>query len=515
MNEFDDLDQLEREFGPALRLALRHVAAEIPDDASAWPPEVDEGDAFTASADDLARGWRPRRRWMLAAAATIVVLALGLLAVAAFQDPDSVQTDTVPPTPAPSTNPATTPSLPPADSSPATPAATTTAVPTPTASLPVDSSPAWLPPIPVDSTQLFTEVAPDAMVTLPPAPTDAPQWPTAVWSGTEMITWGVAPNAVGAAFNPATGSWRVTAPSPIAGRLYPTAVWTGTEMIVWGGNPFGGMAADGAAYNPATDTWRRLPDAPLGPGTPDAVWTGDEVVLIGAYHLGETPPTDPSSDATPTSAAAYNPATDEWRPLADLPYVSANAVWTGTSILTTVGLVDAEGNNTNALARYDLSTDTWDIVDDTLYTELVGVPDSDGVARTVIALPSDLGAPVAVLDGDGNSIGSLPSIPADRRRFHDERLAAVGVWAGEEALFWIRRGEEMFVQGEPFEGWALNPATETWRPLPGDHLIPTQLRVGNGDVMVVAGDVVLAWEKSNAADSDEGIAYRAPTTATG
>ena len=48
------------------------------------------------------------RRWMLVAAATIAVLGLGLLAVAAVQDPDSVQTDTVPPTPAPSTNPATT-----------------------------------------------------------------------------------------------------------------------------------------------------------------------------------------------------------------------------------------------------------------------------------------------------------------------------------------------------------------------------------------------------------------------
>ena len=49
---------------------------------------------------------------MLVAAATIVVLGLGLLAVTAVQDPDSVRTDTVPPTPAPSTNPATTSPLP-------------------------------------------------------------------------------------------------------------------------------------------------------------------------------------------------------------------------------------------------------------------------------------------------------------------------------------------------------------------------------------------------------------------
>ena len=39
----------------------------------------------------------PRRRWWLVAAASIVVLALGLLAVAAVEDADTVQTDTVAP----------------------------------------------------------------------------------------------------------------------------------------------------------------------------------------------------------------------------------------------------------------------------------------------------------------------------------------------------------------------------------------------------------------------------------
>ena len=120
MNELDDLDQLERECGPALRVVLRRVAAEISVDASTWHPgatvrfvngehaALDEREAHMTSADGLRRERYPRRRWMLVAAAAIVVLALGLLAVAAVHDPDSVQTDTVPPTPAPSTNPATT-----------------------------------------------------------------------------------------------------------------------------------------------------------------------------------------------------------------------------------------------------------------------------------------------------------------------------------------------------------------------------------------------------------------------
>ena len=184
------------------------------------------------------------------------------------------------------------------------------------------------------------------------------------------------------------------------------------------------------------------------------------------------------------------------------------------SILTTATPPDAEGNFTDALARYDLINDTWDIVDnDASHTELVGLPDSDGVTRTVLALPSDNGAPVAVLDSDGNTIGSLPGFPDDRGTFGDH-LSAVGVWAGEEALFWVHDSDGVFIDG-PFEGWALNPTTETWRPLPGNHLIPTQIGYV-ARALVAAGDVVLAWSKEgiDADAPDVGIAYRSTTTAS-
>jgi hypothetical protein len=401
--------------------------------------------------------------------------------------------------------------LPPVDSTPAT--IPVTATPAPITTVSVVSSPdtsprTTTPAVAIDTTpvttidtsrqtQLFTEVAPDTMVTLPLAPFEAPQWATVVWSGSEAIAWGVTSTGAGVAFNPATGTWRITAPAPIDGRASPAAVWTGTEMIVWGGNPFGLGYADGAAYNPVTDTWRRLPDAPLGPGsTPAAVWTGDEVVIIGAHHIGDVPTDDGTGD---TAAAAYNPATDEWRPLADLPGENAptHAVWTGTTILT------------GDLA-YDVSTDTWNITgDDARYIAVVALPGSDGVARTVIALPAENGAPVAVLDSAGNSVGSLPGIPADRGALGD-RLSGIGVWAGDEALFWIHNGANVFIPGDPLEGWALNPATKTWRPLPGTDLIPTLL--SNAHALVATGDVVLAWEEAHIF---QGIAYRAPTSATG
>ena len=113
MTSISARDDLERRLTVMLR--ERAAAVEVHSD-----PEAALAQPFDAG------GRQSGRRWMLVAAATIVVLGIGLWAVAAVQDPDSVQTDTVPPTPAPSTNPVTTTvSVPPVDSSPATLPATT------------------------------------------------------------------------------------------------------------------------------------------------------------------------------------------------------------------------------------------------------------------------------------------------------------------------------------------------------------------------------------------------------
>src|SRR5690606_31588462 len=60
---------------------------------------------------------------------------------------------------------------------------------------------------------------------------------------------------------------RPLAPGPLSGREAAASVWTGTELLIWGGGA-GGDAdgrtfADGAAYDPATDTWRTLAPSPL------------------------------------------------------------------------------------------------------------------------------------------------------------------------------------------------------------------------------------------------------------
>jgi hypothetical protein len=114
-----------------------------------------------------------------------------------------------------------------------------------------------------------------------------------VWSGSEWIIWGGlstesdvrTDTADGAAYNPVTDTWRVIAASPLSARRAP-AVWTGTEMIVAagsrGGDATGNNAmalSDGAAYDPATDTWRKIASGPAHPGFVP-VWTGTQMVMF-------------------------------------------------------------------------------------------------------------------------------------------------------------------------------------------------------------------------------------------
>ncbi len=148
--------------------------------------------------------------------------------------------------------------------------------------------------------------------TIPKPPLD-PRFPTAVvWTGSELIVWGGGPDRTqtyrdGAAFNLESNSWRKIAPGPLPLNLG-TSVWTGSEMIVFGadldtGNASATRSARGAAYDPASDSWRLIAPYPLSPQATAVAWTGGEMVAWD-YAL---------------RAAAYDPGTDRWRSLAPVP----------------------------------------------------------------------------------------------------------------------------------------------------------------------------------------------------
>lgn len=148
---------------------------------------------------------------------------------------------------------------------------------------------------------------------LPPAPI-GPRAPLSVWTGEELIVWGTAVRGGdtprdGAAYRPATDTWRRIADAPIE-VSDAVAVWTGREMIVFGAalsrvnNAPATPTAIGAAYDPATDTWRSLPASQLSPQASTAAWNGRELIAWD-YEA---------------AAEAYDPDRDVWRSLPRVPF---------------------------------------------------------------------------------------------------------------------------------------------------------------------------------------------------
>jgi len=178
------------------------------------------------------------------------------------------------------------------------------------------------------------------------------------WTGSEMVVWGGVDLiggrelSDGAAYEPGTNRWRTIAASPLGGSDDPATVWTGKELIVWGGNTVdAGFFDDGAAYDPIADRWRRLPDAPVTARTaPATVWTGREMVIwggIGVPGAIDDGPLDRIIERRTLlnpldDGAAYDPATDRWRSLEDVPLLARGfpmAVWDGEGMVMWGGLV--------------------------------------------------------------------------------------------------------------------------------------------------------------------------------
>jgi len=178
---------------------------------------------------------------------------------------------------------------------------------------------------------------------LPQAPIAGRIGAGAVWTGKEMIVWGGYGRSEhdgqasdGAAYDPATRTWRALAAAPagVQGGAGAGVVWTGDAMVVWASNsPDGPVGA--AVYKPGSDTWQRLPDGPLGLRELYAsAWTGKELLVIGGAR-GDT-------QATPV-AAALNPQDRTWRPLPAFDHLvffggPNGAVWDGREALVTGSL---------------------------------------------------------------------------------------------------------------------------------------------------------------------------------
>jgi hypothetical protein len=224
-----------------------------------------------------------------------------------------------------------TPSLSPSPTA-APPSASTSSVPTeiPTASATAQSTP--------------------NTIRIAAAPLGGPLSPrfhsSAVWSGTELLVWGgttaslsfQAPSfSDGAAYDPVADEWRNLADAPLHARSRQAAVWTGTEMLLWGGSDQGSGFlldgedpgfTDGAAYDPAHDSWRKIADAPFGwVNNAASIWTGTDWIVAVSSREGDTPQLE---------FMAYNAGSDSWRllpPITSTIESETSLAWTGRDLI--------------------------------------------------------------------------------------------------------------------------------------------------------------------------------------
>jgi hypothetical protein len=256
----------------------------------------------------------------------------------------------------------------------------------------------------------------------PPEMKEARQ--VAVWTGTDMLTWGM----VDAAYRPATNTWRRLPPGYGSPAV---AVWTGRQALLWGGGSGGEVNRGGVAYDPVTGAMQTLPEAPFGGPDASGVWTGKELVVVG---LAED-----ARSASP--AAAYNPATRSWRSLSSMPSsrLGGTVTWTGREVLVVGGLDSATDTVQTDGDAYSPAVNRWRHLPVTEYPRwnhvavwtgrqlLVwgGRVTADPVPGTAVTPPHG-----AAYDPGRNRWSALPRSPLDGR---DD---AVAVWTGRKMIVW-------------------------------------------------------------------------------
>ena len=161
---------------------------------------------------------------------------------------------------------------------------------------------------PPEPAPLSYHIESDTWTPLPPLPPEmTPVTPSLVWTGDELIAWGLSPGfddaqGLGMAFRPDTGEWKMLPQAP----LQPTdwwegteasqaAAWTGAEVIVWTGY----VGTDGndpwtrvVAFDPSEDSWRELEPAPIparGLYNEPILWTGSQLITYTDPMLLYTP----------------------------------------------------------------------------------------------------------------------------------------------------------------------------------------------------------------------------------
>jgi hypothetical protein len=230
--------------------------------------------------------------------------------------------------------------------------------------------------------------------------------------------------------------------------------------------------------------WTRAAAGPLSARhAPLLAWTGQEVLVVGGHTGAPCPPNAdcPLPDDHARDAAAYDPGSDTWRPIADAP----------ADLDRYVGHVVADGDlvvgGAEAWWRYDAEADAWSRLPGA--TEM-GAPEvaADGVVYTHV------GRRVRALDLATGEWRSLPEDPVEPPLTEgavfatDAGIVLAGVDHGEAAP-----DEPTLTQADVWDGgsWRRLPRTGMIGPLShwtGERLIGLEL--GGAD-----GGEVNGWDR--------------------
>ncbi len=310
------------------------------------------------------------------------------------------------------------------------------------------------------------------------------------WTGHELIVAGGTRSDGTAtktteAYNPATNRWRRLDDFPLAARGGQLTAWTGHEILVWGGvctrttRPAHlptecGLLNDGALLDPTTGHWRVISAAPAGTEASSAavVDAYGNVVVLGGSIITST------SAAISRRAASYDPASNRWRPLPDVPepaghsLVAITGVRWGSDILAAAtwehlthdGPGETNGTGATDLLLLDTAKGTWTrltTAPTTGLSEATFQPVGDQliVAGGNDCLPS-FSCPfqlpgLALLHRDGSNGPAVPPPPIE--------LNATTLTAG---AFITMTGAEVGTAERPGDAAAFGLRTHRWVVLP-------------------------------------------------
>jgi hypothetical protein len=213
--------------------------------------------------------------------------------------------------------------------------------------------------------------------------------------------------------------------------------------------------------------WRELPAPPLSPREfPAGFWTGHEVVLVGGSDAPPCPPNascEPPDDPPLADGAAYDPASNSWRAIADPPmgFSWAEPVVIGSTAYLWIPGESYRPKAPSAFLAYRVEEDRW---------EELPLPTPDGVGwyhlasagpRVVAYASSDeeRERPDLIFDPETSSWSELPDDP------FSPGFDRVLLWDGDELLLFDHELTEDLAADLPLRGAALDLATGRWRVL--------------------------------------------------